>query len=76
MTDWSDGMRSVQHELRRVKIAIQVSRTDSKLFVHRDASNGPPECRFTYVRLKGKNCDPRWQSSQHSCSRRYAGWAR
>jgi hypothetical protein len=24
------------------------------LFVHRDAPNGPPEYRFTYVRLKGK----------------------
>src|SRR5258708_2326788 len=34
--------------------AIQVAKTDPNLFVHLDAPNGPPEIRFTYVRLKGK----------------------
>jgi RimJ/RimL family protein N-acetyltransferase len=54
MTDPSDGMKSFQHELRRDNIAIHVASTDPNLFVHRDAPNGPPEYRFTYVRLKGK----------------------
>lgn len=54
MTDPSDGMKSFQKELRRGSIAIQVSKTDPNLFVHLDAPNGPPEIRFTYVRLKGK----------------------
>jgi hypothetical protein len=54
MTDPSDGMKSFQQELRRGSIAIQVAKTDSNLFVHLDAPNGPPEYRFTYVRLKGK----------------------
>lgn len=54
MTNPSDGMKSFQQELRRGGIAIQVARTDPNLFVHRDAPNGPPEYRFTYVRLKGK----------------------
>jgi len=54
MTDPSVGMKSFQQELRRGSVAIQVTRTDPNLFVHRDAPNGPPEYRFTYVRLKGK----------------------
>ena len=54
MTDPSDGMKSFQQELRRGGIAIQVSKTDPNLFVHLDAPKGPPEYRFTYVRLKGK----------------------
>jgi len=54
MTDPSDGMKSFQKELRRGGIAIQVTKTDPNLFIHRDAPNGPPEIRFTYVRLKGK----------------------
>jgi RimJ/RimL family protein N-acetyltransferase len=54
MTDPSVGMKSFQKELRRGGIAIQVAKTDPNLFVHRDAPNGPPEIRFTYVRLKGK----------------------
>ena len=54
VTDPSDGMRSFQRELRRGRMAIQVARTDPNLFVHRDAPSGPPEYRFTYVRLKGK----------------------
>ena len=47
-------MKSFQQELRRGSIAIQVARTDPNLFVHRDAPNGPPEYRFTYVRMEGK----------------------
>jgi hypothetical protein len=54
MTDPSDGMKSFQKELRRGGITVQVAKTDPNLFVHRDAPNGPPELRFTYVRLKGK----------------------
>lgn len=54
MTDPSDGMKSFQQELRRGSIAIQVAKTDPNLFVHLDAPNGPPEYRYTYVRLKGK----------------------
>ena len=54
MTDPSDGMKSFQQELRRGDIAIHISKTDANLFVHVDAPNGPPEYRFTYVRLKGK----------------------
>ncbi len=54
MTDPSDGMKSFQKELRRGGIAIQVTKTDPNLFVHLDAPNGPPEIRFTYVRLRGK----------------------
>jgi RimJ/RimL family protein N-acetyltransferase len=54
MTDPSVGMKSFQQELRRGSIAIQVAKTDPNLFVHLDAPNGPPEIRFTYVRLKGK----------------------
>ncbi|HEX4427326.1 MAG TPA: hypothetical protein VH079_18135 [Terriglobales bacterium] len=54
MTDPSDGMKSFQKELRRGGIAIQVTKTDPNLFVHLDAPNGPPEYRFTYVRLKKK----------------------
>ena len=54
MTDPSDGMKSFQKELRRGGIAIQVTKTDPNLFVHLDAPNGPPEIRFTYVRLKGQ----------------------
>lgn len=54
MTDPSDGMKSFQQELRRGGIAIRVAKTDPNLFVHLDAPNGPPEIRFTYVRLKGK----------------------
>ena len=54
MTDPSDGMKSFQKELRRGGIAIQVTKTDPNLFIHRDAPNGPPEIRFTYVRLTGK----------------------
>jgi hypothetical protein len=54
MTDPSDGMKSFQQELRHGGIAIHVAKTDLNLFVHRDAPNGPPEYRFTYVRLKGK----------------------
>lgn len=53
MTDPSDGMKSFQKELRRGGIAIQVARTDPNLFVHRDEPKGPPEIRFTYVRIKG-----------------------
>ena len=53
MTDPSEGMKSFQKELRRSSIAILVAKTDSNLFVHRDAPKGPPEYRFTYVRLKG-----------------------
>jgi hypothetical protein len=54
MTDPSDGMKSFQQELRRGGIAIQVAKTNPNLFVHLDAPNGPPELRFTYVKLKGK----------------------
>ena len=54
MTDPSAGMKSFQKELRRGRIAIQVARTDPNLFIHLDAPNGPPEIRFTYVRLKGR----------------------
>ncbi|HWO30652.1 MAG TPA: hypothetical protein VNO32_17800 [Candidatus Acidoferrum sp.] len=54
MTDPSDGMKSFQKELRRGGVAIQVTKTDPNLFVHLDAPNGPPEIRFTYVRLKEK----------------------
>jgi hypothetical protein len=54
MTDPSDGMKSFQQELRRGGIAIHISKNDANLFVHVDAPNGPPEYRFTYVRLKGK----------------------
>jgi hypothetical protein len=54
MTDPSDGMKSFQQELRRGGIAIQVAKTDPNLFIHLDSPNGPPEYRFTYVRLKGK----------------------
>jgi hypothetical protein len=54
MTDPSDGMKSFQKELRRGGIVIQVTKTDPNLFVHLDSPNGPPELRFTYVRLKGK----------------------
>ena len=54
MIDPSDGMKSFQKELRRGGIAIQVAKTDPNLFVHLDAPNGPPEIRFTCVRLKGK----------------------
>jgi hypothetical protein len=53
MTDPSAGMKSFQKELRRGGIAIHVAKTDPNLFVHRDAPKGPPEYRFTYVRLKG-----------------------
>jgi len=52
MVDPSDGMRSFQKALRQGKIAIHVAKTDPNLFVHLDAPNGPPEIRFTYVRLK------------------------
>lgn len=54
MTDPSDGMKSFQQEIRRGGITIHAAKTDPNLFVHRDAPNGPPEYRFTYVRLKGK----------------------
>jgi RimJ/RimL family protein N-acetyltransferase len=54
MTDPSVGMKSFQQELRRGGITIQTAKTDPNLFVHLDAPNGPPEYRFTYVRLKGK----------------------
>ncbi len=52
MVDPSDGMKSFQQALRQGKIAIHVAKTDPNLFVHLDAPNGPPEIRFTYVRLK------------------------
>lgn len=54
MTDPSVGMKSFQQELRRGGIAIQIAKTDPNLFVHLDAPTGPPEYRYTYVRLKGK----------------------
>jgi RimJ/RimL family protein N-acetyltransferase len=47
-------MKSFQQELKRGSIEVQAARTDPSLFVHLDAPNGPPEYRFTYVRLKGK----------------------
>jgi hypothetical protein len=54
MTDPSEGLKSFQQELRRGRIAICVTKTDPNLFLHRDAPNGPPEYRFTYVRLRAK----------------------
>jgi RimJ/RimL family protein N-acetyltransferase len=54
MTDPSIGMKSFQQALRRGGIVIHVAKTDPNLFVHLDAPNGPPEIRYTYVRLKGK----------------------
>ncbi len=54
MTDHSIGMKSFQQELRRGGITIHIAKTDSNLFVHLDAPTGPPEYRYTYVRLKGK----------------------
>jgi RimJ/RimL family protein N-acetyltransferase len=54
MTDPTVGMESFQQALRRGKIDLHVAKTDPKLFVHLDAPNGPPEIRYTYVRLKGK----------------------
>ena len=52
MVDPSDGMKSFQQALRQGRIDIEVAKTDPDLFVHFDAPNGPPEIRFTYVRLK------------------------
>jgi RimJ/RimL family protein N-acetyltransferase len=54
MTDPSTGLKSFQQALRQGRIALQVAKTDPDLFIHLDAPNGPPEIRFTYVRLKGK----------------------
>jgi hypothetical protein len=53
MADPSDGMKSLQKELGCGGIAIHVARTDPDRFVHRDAPKGPPEYRWTYVRLMG-----------------------
>jgi RimJ/RimL family protein N-acetyltransferase len=54
MTDPSVGMKSFQQALRRGTIGLHVAKTDPALFVHLDTPNGPPEIRYTYVRLKGK----------------------
>ena len=54
MTDPSVGMKSFQQALRRGTIDLHVAKTDPALFVHLDAPNGPPEIRYTYVRLKSK----------------------
>jgi hypothetical protein len=54
MTDPSVGIKSFQQELRCDGITIQIAKTDPNLFVHLDAPTGPPEYRYTYVRLMGK----------------------
>jgi hypothetical protein len=53
MTDPSVGMKSFQRALKSGRIIVSAACTDPDLFVHLDAPHGPPELRYTYVRLKG-----------------------